>query len=138
MKYSIVILLLLFFKVEAISQCHSEANDVQCVERITAANKMVKSYKLDTYSSGDIEYSTVLVKDLRYYINLCEEGEVSNNVEINVYDTRRKLITSNKEGDQSIQTELSFTCPKTGVYYLVFKRGEAPFSCGLGALSFSK
>jgi len=120
------------------SQCHSEANDVQCVERITAANKIVRSYKLDAYSPGNIEYSTVLVKDLRYYVNLCEEGEVSNNIEINVYDTRRKLVTTNKDGDQSILTELSFTCPKTGVYYLVFKRRDAPFNCGLGALSFSK
>lgn len=98
---------------------------------------MVKSYKLDTYRTGDVEYSTVLVKDLRYYINLCEEGEVSNNVEINVYDTRRKLITTNIE-NQSILNELSFTCPRTGVYYLVFKRGDAPLNCGLGALSFSK
>jgi hypothetical protein len=108
------------------------------VERVTAANKMVKSYKLDTYRTGDVEYSTVLVKDLRYYINLCEEGEESNSVEINVYDTERKLVTTNKEQDQSILNELSFTCPRTGVYYVVFKRGDTPLSCGLGALSFRK
>lgn len=129
--------LLVFLGFNAFSQCYSEASDVQCVERITAANRFVKSYKLDTNSTGDVEYSTVLVKDLRYYLNLCEDGEVSNSVEINVYDTTRKFVTSNKS-KQSIRPELSFTCPKTGVYYFVFRRGNAPVNCGLGALSFSK
>ena len=138
MKCSIVCTcLLLFFGLGVYGQCYSEASDAQCVEKITAANKFVKSYKLDTQSTGDVEYSTVLVKDLRYYLNLCEDGEVSNNVEINVYDTGRKLITSNKS-DQSIEPELSFTCPKTGIYYFVFRRGSAPVNCGIGALSFSK
>ena len=118
-------------------QC-SEANDFQCVEKITSSNSFVKSYKLDALSEGDTEFSTVLVKDIRYYFNLCEEGEVSNNVEINVFDNSRKLVSSNKTDDQSILTELSFTCAKTGVYYFVFKKGSASTACGLGALSFRK
>ncbi len=139
MKYTFVLTcLLLFLGSKAMSQCYSEANDVQCVEKLTASNKFVKSYKLDVEKTGDVEYSTVLVKDLRYYLNLCEEGEVSNNIEINVFDKGRKLITSNKRDNKSILPELSFTCPKTGIYYFVFKRGDAPSSCGLGALSFSK
>jgi hypothetical protein len=138
MKCSLIVACFTFsFGLNAFGQCYSEASDVQCVERITAANKFVKSYKLDTENTGDVEYSTVLVKDLRYYLNLCEDGEVSNSMEINVYDTGRKLITSNKR-DLSIQPELSFTCPKTGIYYFVFKRGSASTNCGIGALSFSK
>ena len=123
---------------QAYSQCHSEGSDVQCVEKITASNTFVKSYKLDGQRTGDIEYSSVLVKDLRYYLNLCEEGEVSKSVEINVYDSNRKLVSSNKPDNQSILAELSFTCPKTGVYYFVFRKGNTSANCGIGALSFSK
>ena len=120
------------------AQCGNEANDVQCVEKITAPNTFVKSYKLDAQRSGDTEFSTVLVKDVRYYLNLCEEGEASNNVVINVFDTGRKLITSNKTEENAVLSELSFTCTKTGVYYFVFKEGSAKGICGLGALSFRK
>ena len=118
-------------------QCGNEAGDIQCVEKITASNTFVKSYKLEA-QSGETEFSTVLVKDIRYYLNLCEEGEVSNNVVINVYDNRRKLITSNKTDAGSVLSELSFTCEKTGVYYFVFKKGTTSNTCGLGALSFRK
>lgn len=139
MKYSVVVIFFLLFSgLDMQSQCYSESGDFQCIEKITGANKFVKSYKLDAHRTGDIEYSTVLVKDLRYYLNLCEEGEVTNNVEINVYDTKRKLVTSNKDGDRSTLPELSFTCPRTGIYYFVFKKGQAAANCGIGALSFSK
>ena len=139
MKYSILLIFLaIFCGQSALCQCQTEASDSQCVERITASNKFVKSYKLNAKQTGDIEYSTVLVKDLRYYLNLCEEGEVSNSVEISVYDTKRKFVTSNKGNDQAILPELSFTCPKTGIYYFVFKKGTASANCGIGALSFSK
>jgi hypothetical protein len=131
-------LLIVFCGLQAVGQCHTEGSDVLCIEKITAANTYVKSYKLDAQRAGDVEYSTVLVKDLRYYLNLCEEGEVSNSIEIDVYDSNRKLVKSNKSGGQSILTELSFTCPRTGVYYFVFKKGSANPNCGIGALSFSR
>ncbi|GJM29361.1 MAG: hypothetical protein DHS20C17_19960 [Cyclobacteriaceae bacterium] len=139
MKYLIIFTLLITFcGLGMFGQCHTEGSDVQCVEKITSANTFVKSYKLDAERTGDIEYSSVLVKDLRYYLNLCEEGEVSNSVEINVYDSARKLVTSNKSSSQSLVPELSFTCAKTGIYYFVFKKGVATAHCGIGALSFSK
>jgi len=139
MKNLLILLCFSLFGVfQVFSQCHTEGSDVQCVEKLTSANTFVKSYKLDSQRTGDVEYSSVLVKDLRYYLNLCEEGQVSNNVEINVFDSDRKLIGSNKSDDQSIVTELSFTCPKTGIYYFVFKRGATSANCGIGALSFSK
>ena len=127
----------LVFHLTGNSQCHSEAGDAQCVEKITASNTFVKSYRIEGERTSDVEFSSVLVKDTRYYLNLCEEGEVSNNVVINVYDTKRKLITSNQT-DQSILPELSFNCDKTGVYYFVFKKGSTTANCGIGALSFRR
>lgn len=125
------------FSVNIVGQCNSEANDVRCVEKITASNTFVKSYKLDGARTGDVEFSSVLVKDTQYYLNLCEEGLVSDHVVINVYDRERKLITSNKN-DQSILPEISFHCNQTGIYYFVFKKSSASTICGIGALSFSR
>jgi len=133
----VLLCLLLTLSVKVVGQCNSEASDAQCVEKITASNTFVKSYKLDGARTDDVEFSSVLVKDTRYYLNLCEAGEVSNNVVINVYDTQRKLITSN-ENDHSILPELSFNCDKTGVYYFVFKKSSASINCGMGALSFRR
>lgn len=135
------LLLIVFFcfatSIVGYGQCHSDTNDVQCLEKLSSSQTFVKSYKLDALRNGDTEFSTVLVKDIRYYLNLCEEGEVSNNVVINVYDANRKMVSSNKS-DQSVLSELSFTCDKTGVYYFVFKKGSTSAVCGLGALSFRK
>ncbi len=125
--------LLMTFSAKVVGQCNSEMGDAQCVEKITASNTFVKSYKLDGNRTGDVEFSSVLVKDTRYYLNLCEQGIVSHNVEINVYNTKRKLITSNKN-DQSILPELSFNCE----YYFVFKKGASSTTCGIGALSFRR
>ena len=133
----VLLCLLMAFSVKVAGQCDSEASDAQCVEKITSSNTFVKSYKLDGTRTGDVEFSSVLVKDTRYYLNLCEEGVVSNNVEINVYDAKRKLVTTNKN-NQLIHPELSFNCDKTGVYYFVFKKGSAYTSCGMGALSFRR
>lgn len=133
-----LVLLCLFMAVSVniVAQCNSQASDAQCVEKITASNTFVKSYKLDGARTGDVEFSSVLVKDTRYYLNLCEEGVVSDHVVINVYDRERKLITSNKH-DQSILPELSFNCDQTGIYYFVFKKSSVS-ACGIGALSFSR
>ncbi len=125
------------FSVNVVAQCNSEASDVRCVEKITASNTFVKSYKLDGARTGDVEFSSVLVKDTQYYLNLCEEGLVSDHVVINVYDRERKLVTSNKN-DQSILPEISFRCNQTGIYYFVFKKSPASTICGIGALSFSR
>jgi len=127
----------LVFYIAGYGQCQSGAGDAQCVEKITASNTFLKSYKIDGERTRDVEFSSVLVKDTRYYLNLCEEGEVSNNVVINVYNTKRKLITSNKK-EQSILPELSFNCDKTGVYYFVFEKGSTTANCGIGALSFRR
>ena len=137
-KLQLIVFFSLLVSFNGIAQCANQASDVQCVEKITASNTFVKSYKLDPQRDGDTEFSTVLVKDVRYYLNLCEDGVVSNNVVINVFDNKRKLIVSNKTDEQSINSELSFTCDKTGVYYFIFKEGAVKGTCGLGALSFRK
>ena len=138
LKLQLIVLFSVLVSFTGIAQCANQASDVQCVEKITSSNTFVKSYKLDAQRNGDTEFSTVLVKDVRYYLNLCEDGAVSNDVVINVYDNNRKLIVSNKTKEQSIDSELSFTCDKTGVYYFIFKEGSAKGTCGLGALSFRK
>jgi hypothetical protein len=138
LKLQLIVLFSVLVSFTGIAQCASQASDVQCVEKITASNTFVKSYQLDAQRNGDTEFSTVLVKDVRYYLNLCEDGAVSNDIVINVYDNNRKLIVSNKTKEQSIESELSFTCDKTGVYYFIFKEGSAKGTCGLGALSFRR
>ena len=135
--FTISFFLILAFSPNAFGQCNSEGGDAQCVEKITASKTYVKSYKIDGERNDDVEFSSVLVKDTRYYINLCEEGELSNNVVINVYDTKRKLVSSNKE-NQTVLPELSFVCENTGVYYFVFKKGNSAANCGIGALSFRR
>ena len=127
----------LVFHLTGNGQCQSEAGDAQCVEKITASNTFVKSYRIEGERTNDVEFSSVLVKDTRYYLNLCEEGEVSKNVVINVYDTKRKLITSNKT-DQSILPELSFNCEQ-GPESIRNRQGAgAHANCGIGALSFRR
>ena len=119
------------------AQCNHEIDDAQCLEQISQSNTFVKSYKLTQRKVEDKEFSSVLAKNTQYYLNLCEHGELSNNVVINVYNTKRKLIASNKKKND-IHPELSFKCEKTGVYYFEFKASASAADCGIGALSFRR
>ena len=119
------------------AQCNHEIDDAQCLEQISQSNTFVKSYKLTERKVEDKEFSSVLAKNTQYYLNLCEHGELSNNVVINVYNTKRKLIASNKKKND-ILPELSFKCEKTGVYYFEFKASASAADCGIGALSFRR
>lgn len=119
------------------AQCNSDSSDARCIESISQNNTFVKSYKLEHQKQTDKEFSSVLAKDTQYILNLCEDGQISNNVIINVYNTKRKLIASNKTSS-SILNELSFRCDKTGVYYFEFKANQAASDCGIGALSFRR
>ncbi len=123
--------------VAAFGQCDGNSKDARCIEQIRQTNTFVKSYKLNYQLAQQKEFSSVLAKDTQYYLNLCENGEISNNVVINVYNTRRKLIASNKSKDQ-VTKELSFACDKTGVYYFEFKANDLSTGCGIGALSFRR
>ena len=119
------------------AQCNSDLEDAKCLETISKTNTFVKSYKLTQRKVADKEFSSVLAKNTHYYLNLCEHGELSKNVVINVYNTKRKLIASNKTKND-ILPELSFKCDKTGVYYFEFKASESAAECGIGALSFRR
>lgn len=135
--FSLLTILLVVSNANLKGQCNSESNDALCIERISQSSTFVKSYKLNHQQEADKEFSSVLAKDTQYYLNLCEDGEVSNQVVINVYNTKRKLIASNKT-KSSVLNELSFQCEKTGVYYFEFKANATAANCGIGALSFKR
>ncbi len=137
-KYLIV---LAFISVQTIpclwAQCNSEGVDALCLEQISKDNIFVKSYKLLPHQFPSKEYSSILARDTEYYINLCEQGKVSSQVEINVYNSKRKLVASN-QADDRLLPELSFHCKQTGVYYFEFKATTSAGDCGMGALSFRR
>lgn len=135
--FPVLLIAILICPRDVSGQCNSEATDALCIEKISQENIFVKSYKLNHQKRIDKEYSSVLAKDTEYYLNLCEEGQLSTNVVINVYNTKRKLIASNKT-DDSVLPQLSFRCEKTGIYYFEFKASEGASECGLGALSFRR
>lgn len=122
---------------ELTGQCNNNTEDAMCIERISQTNTFVKSYKLNNKVQSNKEFSSVLAKDTQYYLNLCEKGRLSTNVVINVYNTKRKLIASNKTKNE-VLPELSFECQKTGVYYFEFQANENAADCGIGALSFRR
>ncbi|MDH3710783.1 MAG: hypothetical protein OER04_12885 [Cyclobacteriaceae bacterium] len=134
---SLLTVLTIFAVVDTQAQCTSNTNDALCIERISQNNTFVKSYKLNHRVHSNKEFSSVLAKDTHYYLNLCEDGQVSTNVVINVYNTKRKLIASNQTKN-TILPELTFECQKTGVYYLEFKANPGAADCGIGALSFRR
>lgn len=128
---------LLVGSISLYGQCEGNSKDARCIEQIRQSNTFVKSYKLNYKLEQDKEFSSVLAKDTQYYLNLCEGGELSNNVVINVYNTKRKLIASNQHKNE-VMKELSFACEKTGVYYFEFKANNPSGQCGIGALSFRR
>ena len=122
----------------ASGQCEADKDAALCIKMKTEGYHMVKSYKLDGQSNpGPIEISSVLAKDTDYYISTCESGQISDQIVVTIYNSKRKKIKSNSEGG-TIASSLTFNCKTTGVYYITYTHEESKAFCGLSAVSFKK
>ncbi|MGI9553195.1 MAG: hypothetical protein ACR2MT_18455 [Aurantibacter sp.] len=120
------------------AQCDADKDAALCIKMENEGYHMVKSFKLDGESNpGTIEVSSVFAKNIDYSINTCESGQVSDQIVVTIYDSKRKKIASNNE-DGNISPTLNFTCKNTGVYYVTYEHEKSRAYCGLSAVSFKR
>jgi hypothetical protein len=124
---------------ESISQCDAERYTEMCIPKLMDGFNFVKSYKVngEEGNKSKIEYSYVFAKGTQYYINLCNDGEDTDGMIVNIYDSNRKQVaTSYANGNY--YPGIIYPCNATGIYYITYTFKDSQNHCGGSVLGFKR
>ncbi len=139
-KYIVFALALFFFSTtDSSAQCNSENYTNECIPKLSAGFKFLKSYKVDGASGAKdkVEYSYVFTKGTQYMINICAPSQPTDGIVITLFDSQRNKVASSKVNGQYIST-IAFPCNATGIYYIQYTFDESTSYCGGSALGFKR
>lgn len=120
------------------AQCNPQELKSQCVPQLTTGFNYIKSYAIDGIGAkAKIEYSYVFCKGTQYLINICFPDKSVNGIIINVYDSKRNKVATNKIDDKCV-SRLAYQCNSSGIYYMQYTFDGPTTYCGGSALAFKR
>lgn len=128
---------LLNFQAEA--QCDPAVHADVCIPQLADGFNFVKSYEINGEggTKEKIEYSYVFAKGTQYFMNICTEGEETDGIIVNLYDSSRKKVgTSYANG--RFNKGIIYPCNATGIYYITFTFEGSENYCGGAVLGFKR
>ncbi|MFN8436965.1 MAG: hypothetical protein U0V72_04920 [Cytophagales bacterium] len=117
----------------SVAQCPSD-DLVKKVSTKLNGFTFLKSFKIDK-AKEDVEYSYVFTSNTNYVISLGNTNGNDGNIEINLFDSSRKLVLSNKLKDKTFPV-ITYACKATGIYYMTYKMADG--ACGVSVVGFKK
>lgn len=132
-KSILIVSLSIISVLTVLSQCPPEELIKKCSGKL-GDYMFLKSFKIEK-AADEVEYSYVFTTNTSYLISLGNNAGTENNIEVNVYDSARKLVMSNKLKDKVYPT-ITYTCKTTGIYYMSYKIKDG--NCGVSVVGFKK
>lgn len=130
----IATLLLVFLNSFAHAQCNTDPMVQKCSGKLGDFT-FLKVYKIDKPAGEQVEFSYVFSGNTSYLISLCDDKGSDAGVEVSLYDSNRKLVSTNKLNGK-IFPAITYNCKSTGIYYMTYSLADA--SCGVSVLGFKK
>ena len=121
------------------AQCDPAQYTEACIPQLADGFNFVKSYEINGEGGGKdkIEYSYVFAKGTQYFISICAEGEGTDGIILNLYDSNRKQVgTSFANGN--FNKGIIYPCNATGIYYITFTFDGSANHCGGAVLGFKR
>lgn len=134
-----IVTFILFAENEANAQCDPAQHTEACIPQLAEGFNFVKSYEINGEGGAKdkIEYSYVFAKGTQYFISICAEGEGTDGIVLNLYDSNRKQVgTSFANG--SFNKGIIYPCNATGIYYISFTFEGSQNHCGGSVLGFKR
>lgn len=125
---------MLFVNMFCSAQCNTDPLVQKCSGKL-GDYTFLKVYKVDKPAGEQIEYSYVFSGNTSYIISLCDEKGTDAGVEVSLYDSNRKLVSTNKMNGK-IYPAITYNCKSTGIYYMTYSLSDA--TCGVSVLGFKK
>ena len=124
---------------EVPAQCNPEAFTQNCIPKLSNGFNYLKSYKINGADGAKdkVEYSYVFTKGTQYMINVCANGEGTDGIVVNLYDSNRNRVASSKIDGQYISA-IAYPCKSTGIYYIQYTFDGSANYCGGSALGFKR
>lgn len=124
---------------EVPAQCNPEAFTQNCIPKLSNGFNYLKSYKINgaNGSKDKVEYSYVFTKGTQYMINVCANGEGTDGIVVNLFDSNRNRVASSKIDGQFISA-IAYPCNNTGIYYIQYTFDNSANYCGGSALGFKR
>jgi hypothetical protein len=135
----LVMLLMLIFNNEISAQTPCDAEDLgyQCISKLAPDFNFLRKYKVEGGGSDKIEYSYVFTQGTQYMLTICEGTQNSQNINVNIFDSKRNLIASSKNSSQSVSA-IAYSCNAAGIYYIQYTFEKPDAKCGGSVLGFKR
>jgi len=135
----IFFILFIVLSIKTSAQCSPESYSMNCIEKLDERYIYLKSYIIDGLNGAknSVEYSVVLSRNTNYLLNICTASNDADGIILSIYDSKRKLITSNLL-NSILDPIVEFNCELTGIYYLTFTFQNSKKYCGGCILAFRK
>lgn len=116
------------------AQCNTDPMVQKCSGKLGDFT-FLKVYKVDKPAGEQVEYSYVFSGNTSYIISLCDDKGSDSGLEVSLYDSNRKLVSSNKLNGK-VYPAITYSCKSTGIYYMTYTLADA--TCGVSVLGFKK
>lgn len=130
----IFIITTLFSSSSAFAQCSTDVLTQKASGKLNDFT-FLKVYKVDKAPGESIEYSYVFSGNTSYMISLCDDKGNNTGIEVSLFDSNRKLVSTNKLNGK-IYPSITYNCKSTGIYYMTYTLVDA--ACGVSVLGFKK
>lgn len=123
----------------ASAQCNASDLADNCISQLADGFNFVKSFPIDGQGGNKekIEYSYVFATGTEYTINICTAGEAPDGIVVSLYDSNRRLVTTN-QANGKIYKGVRYNCNSTGIYYITFTFKDSQANCGGSVLGFKR
>ncbi|MDX2196068.1 MAG: hypothetical protein NW207_06595 [Cytophagales bacterium] len=123
----------------SIALCHAQCNPDPMIQKCSGKLgefTFLKVYKIDNGKPGEpVEFSYVFSGNTNYMISLCDDKGTDTGVEISLFDSNRKLVSTNKLNGK-VFPAITYSCKTTGIYYMTYTLADV--NCGVSVLGFKK
>lgn len=117
------------------AQCNTEPMVQKCSSKLGDFT-FLKVYKIDKIKTGEsVEFSYVFSGNTSYMLSLCDDKGSDIGVEVTLYDSNRKLVSTNKLNGK-VYPAITYNCKSTGIYYMTYSIADV--TCGVSVLGFKK
>lgn len=121
--------------ISSYAQCNTEPMVQKCSGKLGDFT-FLKVYKIDKIKTGEsVEFSYVFSGNTSYMLSLCDDKGTESGVEVTLYDSNRKLVSTNKLNGK-VYPAITYNCKSTGIYYMTYSIADV--TCGVSVLGFKK
>lgn len=132
---TIVFVTLILASFNAFSQCNTDPMVQKCSGKLGDFT-FLKVYKIDKAKIGEsVEFSYVFSGNTSYMLSLCDDKGTDMGVEVSLFDSNRKLVSTNKLNGK-VYAAITYNCKSTGIYYMTYSMADV--NCGVSVLGFKK